>query len=71
MNNIIKSISIITQQGVAQYFVDSIFGYSESITKIEDKSIQFQNHIDYVYRIYSGEKLLSEIINCPVEIKYF
>lgn len=42
----------------------------DSITTIIDKSLHFPDSIHHIYAVYSGEKLLVEIINFPVVVNY-
>ena len=42
------------------------------VTEIKDNSVEWENSIDFIYEIFGeDEKLLRQIINCPVDIKYF
>ena len=62
----IKQITIIRGSGVKQYQVGC-----DGVERIEDNSMQWENSIDFIFKVYGREnKLIAEIINCPVDIKY-
>jgi hypothetical protein len=64
MNNKIKSITIVNQQGTKSYYA------SERI-EITDETIEYIDAIDWIYEVKQDGKLLAKIINCPVEIEYY
>ena len=62
----IKKITIVTQEGVKSYQVgrDDVIG-------ISDKSIEFPDSITFIFKVKGKNGVISEIINCPVEIEFF
>ena len=61
----IYQIVIVTSQ------VDVIIDIDESIAKIEDKSIEFEDSLHHIYHCYDNEGGIIRIIeNCPVSISY-
>ena len=68
---IIDEIIIASACGARRYKVGEVtIGKMEFITKIEEDSYETDNFICCLYNIYSGDKLVARIENCPVEIRY-
>ena len=66
MENIIKSITIVSNYGVSHKIVGE-----RGIVKIVDNSIKRIDSIDFIFNLIGkDEKLLGQVINCPVDIEY-
>ena len=65
-SNVIKQITIITQQGVGITEVGQ-----NNVAEIKDHSKEYEDHIEFIFDAYDKDgKLLKSIINCPVDITY-
>lgn len=67
----IKSLTIVCNQGVSQYFIGQKYN-GLLLDHIEDKSLEFPDSISFI--IYSGftstKECIFEAINAPVEVQY-
>ena len=63
--NKIKSITIVNGQGTKSYHVGD-----NGVTQISSTVEYYDNAVDREYFVYKHEKLLAQIINCPVEIHW-
>ena len=63
----IKSITIVSNCGVRRRTVGQ-----DGVVKIICNNIEYENSIDFVYDVVGkNNKLLHQIINCPVDVEYF
>ena len=67
--NKIKTITVVNQQGTAFYNIGSKVG-GIIIDRIEDESVENENYIHFIYRCYSNNRLVVELINLPVDVHY-
>lgn len=70
----IKSIQAVTAQGVgACYEIGQVpSGFDAPVASIKDSGIEWSDHIDWFYSVNDESgNVMAELINCPVEIKYF
>lgn len=66
----IESITIVSNQGVSTISIGQSINGLE-ITEIKDKSLEYENSIDFIYTAYDkGGEVIKEIINCPVEVTF-
>ena len=65
----IKSIQVVG--GNSYHLGDNRYGHSLPIGEIKDKSIEYPDHIYFIYQIFNTDgELMAELINCPVEVEY-
>lgn len=65
--NKIKKLTVVNGDDSKSYSV----GYgSPKISSIQDKTQEFENKMEYMYFIYSNEKLVASVENCPVIVEY-
>jgi hypothetical protein len=38
------------------------------VTEIVDKRNEYPDHTEFIYQVMAETKLISEVINCPVEV---
>jgi hypothetical protein len=67
---VINEIIIVSGCGVRGYKVGERLNDEDIITKIEDQSYETDNYTCCIYDVYSGDKRIARIENCPVEIRY-
>ena len=62
----IKEISILCREGLYQKFTVGEFG----ITEIKNLSQEYPDHLEYIYDIMCGDKVIYQIIDVPVLIEF-
>jgi hypothetical protein len=62
----IKAIHVING---CSFIVGEMRGFNE-ITEITGNSQEYPDHCEWYYQIFSNEKTLAEVINCPVMVEY-
>ena len=62
----IRKITIISQHN------DNVFEVGKNgVASIIDNTVEFENDLKFVYDVYGMDnKLLTELINCPVQVDY-
>ena len=66
MNRKIKSIIVVTNMNNSDIEVGV-----DSVARIENASLEFEDSIVIRYLIYDkDDNLLRELINCPVDVRY-
>jgi hypothetical protein len=67
---VINEIIIVSGCGVRGYKVGQMVNIETVITRIEDQSYGTDNFNCSTYDVYSGDKLVARLENCPAEIRY-
>ena len=70
MKTKINSLTVVCNQGVNRFFVGEKYN-NLLLDNIQDKSLEFENAIHFIYNGYTKDNtLVFEVINVPVEIMY-
>lgn len=66
----IKSLTIVSQQGVKEYVVGEMYN-GLILQRIEDKSAEFPDSIIVIYIGFTvNNNIVFEAINAPIEVQY-
>jgi len=61
----IKALTIVSGTGVQKITVGI-----DGVTEISDRGIEYPDSIDFIYYVFSGDKIKTVVENCPVVIDY-
>ena len=66
----IKSLSIICQQGVQQYFIGKKYE-DLLLDRIEDRSVEYPDAMQIIYMGFTKDgDTVFEVINAPIDVQY-